>query len=253
MAHPSHPLRLNAVLADPDIQTRMRLKQATTAVPKFGETMQVNTLDEAANRLNGETRIDIVFLSYRYSLEEVNKFVESARTTKQGDTAAYVLVLRSKDQDNSTVASSMMLGIDGFLFEPYSVDSLVEMTELATRVRVEREEMKQKVAATLVTDDIITQLDLVAFLKSCGYSVGKSWEKFTHLCNTFRKMSPEVDSPTFDAFSKRFLEAPLPKKVFETKSYGGVSSRVRKRMESKILKEVEKFETKDPSARILHK
>lgn len=247
----SEYFQLRAILADPDLSTRMRLRQATTAVPKFGDVLQVNTLSEAASRLDGESRVDLIFLSYRYSLDEVKKFVEEARKTKQGDTAAYILVLRSRDQDNSTVASTMMMGIDGFLFEPYSVDSLTEMVDLATRVRKEREEVKEKMAATLLTSDIISQLDLIAYLKAQGYSMHASWNKFVELCKRLREVTHDTSTPTFDTFAQLFTEAPLPKKVFETKSYGGVSRRVRKRMEDKVLRQFDTFGGKD--GRILHK
>jgi DNA-binding NarL/FixJ family response regulator len=227
--------RLNAILADPDITTRMRLRQATTAVPQFAEVIQAATLNEAIYKLESESRFDVVFISYKFNLEETKTFIEGAKKTKQGELAAFVLVLRTRDQDKSTIATGVMMGIDGFLFEPYSVDSLVEMTNLARKVRDERSAAKEKMATSLLVKEIIDQLDLVAYLKSCGYAVSKSKDRLIELCASLKGMHAENAEERTEYIASLFIDAPLPKKAFEAKKYGGVSARVRQRMEKKVM------------------
>lgn len=245
-------LRFNAIVVDPDITTRMRLKHATTAVPQFDEVHLKNSLDEALWPLDGNERCDVIFISYLFDLKEVTNFIERAKQTKQGRDSAYVLVLKTKDQDHSTVANSVMLGVDGFLFEPYSVDSLVEITNLATKIRREREAAREKLATTLLLTDVINQLDLVASLKSLGYAVGNSLKKLHELCQNLHNMPAETLQPRLETIVKLFTEIQVPRKVFQAKQYTGVSSRVRKRMEEKILTEIQK-KTNSGASKIVNK
>jgi DNA-binding NarL/FixJ family response regulator len=232
--------RQNAILADPDITTRMRLKQATTAVPQFAEAVQATNLTEALYKLESEGRWDVVFMSAKFNLDDIKKFIEDAKKTKQGELAAFVLLLKSRDSDKSTVAAGVMMGVDGFLFEPYSVDSLVEITNLARKVRAERSAAKDKMATTLLVTDIIDQLNLVAYLKSCGYSVSKSGERLKELCANLQSAGTSSMEERIETIAKVFIDAPPPKQAYEFKKYGGISARVRQRMEKKIMGQIKK-------------
>lgn len=242
-------LKFNAIIADPELDTRMRLKQATASVPQFHNVHQRNTLNEALSTLSGDERCDVVFISYRFELKEISTFVERAKNTKQGRDCAYILVLKTKDQDHSTVANSVMLGVDGFLFEPYSVDSLVEMTNLATKIRREREAAREKLAITLLMTDVINQLDMVSALKSMGYSVSTGMKKLEDLCSGLHNMPEGTLSNRLETVVKLFSEIQVPRKVVQAKEYRGVSSRVRKKMENKILSEVDKLVKAEKAAR----
>ena len=231
--------RLHAMVTDPDITTRMRLKEATTAVPQFSEVVQRNSLDEALSQLNSNERCDVVFISYKYDPDEVKAFVLKARESKQGQDCAYVLVLKSKDQDSSTVASSVVVGIDGFLFEPYSVESLVEITELSRRVRQERSTARAKLAMSLGLTEATEQLDLIAFLRSCGAEASRSMERFREICTNLSQSATQSIGAYYELAVKKFTDTSAPKSFLKVKKYGGVSARVRKRIEEKVRSEIE--------------
>jgi len=234
--------KFNAIIVDPNLDSRMRLKQATAAVPQFGEVAQNSTLQEAIQRLDAfQQRCDVIFISYRFEQAEVAKFVAEAKKTKYGQDAAYVLVLKSKDQDNTTVAETMLQGVDGFLFEPYSVDTMLEMTRLATRVRCEREAAREKLAVSLMMGDIIKQLDFVAFLKASGVSVSRSLQKLREMCVHLQAMPEDTREQRWQIMIDHFIEAKPPPKGLQIKSYTGVSSRVRAKMEEKLIRRAEGF------------
>lgn len=232
--------KFNAIIVDDDIDTRMRLRQATSSVPQFSKVTPLTELREANQRLASEGRCDVIFLSCNFSSGEISQFVQSAKETKGGQDTAYILVLKTSKQDSSTVANSVMMGLDGFLFEPYSVDQLVEITTLAARVRKERTQARERIALTLLIGDMINQLDLVAYLRALEHEPGTSWRKFKDLCATLPNLSPE----SFDLYVRiainLFENAPPPKKVFRADQYKGASSRVKKKMGAKIAADAEK-------------
>lgn len=233
---------LDALVADPDITTRARLKEATSAVAQFASVYQFNTLNEALSYLQGEKRCDVMFISYRYQPGEVKNFLLQAKESPQGRDSAYVMVLKAKDQEGSTVASNVMLGVDGFLFEPYSVDSLVEITRLARRIRAERSAARVKLAITLSLSEVIQQLDVVAFLKSTGVEVSRSMRRLKEMCADMKGVAVEALPAYFEVAVKTFTEILSPRKIFQMKEYSGVSDRVKKRMEEKLRAKAEAAE-----------
>jgi len=240
--------KYNGMIADPDLQTRMRLKQATASVVQFGEVIQIGHLNEAVQRIGDGNRWDVIFISHRYTEEEVGRFISRAKETKGGQDTAFIQVMKSKDHQNAAIAQAMLRGADGFLFEPYSVDQLIEITDLSARIKRERSDMRESLAMTLILGDIMTQLDLVAFLKGSGFEVTRSATRLKELCLSLQgsAASPENMIRYHGIAVKLFVEAPLPKPMFQAQKYAGVSSRVKKKMEEKIIAEVEK-EMKSPA------
>lgn len=232
--------KYDAMLVDPEIDSRMRLKQATIAVTNFGKVVQVGTLREALAKLTAGERCDVIFISHKCPAKEAIDFVKSAKDSKQGQDAAYINVLGGNDQQAATVASQVISGFDGFLFEPYSVDNLVEITDIAARVRKERTQAREEAAIRMLMADIMNQLDLVAYLKQINGESARAFKKLKDTCAVLQTLTTEARG-VYERIAIEMLEnAPLPKKVFQRKHYSGASSRVKKKMEDKLLAELEK-------------
>ncbi len=231
--------KYDALLIDPDIGSRMRLKQATTAVTNFGKVTQVNGLREAGDKLKANEHCDVAFISFKCDFAEAGNFVKSAKSLPSAQDAAFILVLGGKGQDSSTVASSVMSGFDGCLFEPFSVDMLLEITEIAARVRKERSRAREEAALRLLITDLMNQIDLVAYLKQIKSESGRAIKKLRDTCAILKTLSPE-SFQLYQSLALDMLEqAPPPKKIFQRKQYSGASSRIKKKMEDKLLAELE--------------
>lgn len=233
--------KFDAYIIDSDIDTRMRLRTATSSVAQFGKIIPLNEPRDALAKLNsGYERCDVVFLSSCFEESDVADFVRLAKESKGGQDSAYVLVLKGGDQDNNTIAKNVMLGIDGFLFEPYSVDQLIEITTLSARIRRERSAKREAVALNLMVTDIIKQIDLVSYLKSLGNDPTTSRKKLADLCSRLPTLAPEAFQTYVDIAVKLFGDAPVPARAFKTENYKGASSRVKRVMEKKLIAEIEK-------------
>ena len=232
-------VRYKALIVDSDLDTRMRLKAATTSVVQFGKVQLISTLGEATKRVESGETTDVIFVSHGFEQDDVIDFIKTAKETKAAQDAAYILVLRTSEQDSTTVAQNVMIGADGLLFEPYSVDQLVEITELAARVKAERSQGREEAAIRFLLTDIMRQVDLIAYLKSCGYDVGRGIKRFKQMCKVLDALEADAREIYYRVAIEMFSEAPFPKKIYE-KSYAGASKRVRERMEKKLLEELEK-------------
>lgn len=236
MSH--HLVKYNALIIDTDIDRRMRLKTATSSVVQFKKVLLSNKLDDAREKINGSDIWDVFFLNYSLEQGEIAKFIKEAKEKKAGQDAAFILVLPAKDQESSTVASNVMIGADGFLFEPYSVDQLVEITDLAARVKAERSAEREKAALGFLLNDIMSQIDMIAYLKSVGYDVGRGIKRFRQMCEVFQALEGDSLKSYFEIAIEKFENAPFPEKIYQ-KNYKGASKRVKEKMEKKLLAQLE--------------
>ena len=226
----------DALVIDSDLDARMRLKQAMSSVAAFKSGAQYGKLNEALMRLESSpVPIGVIFISFRFDTEETMKFISKAREITSSQDAAFIHVKRSEDQQSTAVAASVLNGADGLLFEPFSVDQLVEITILASRVKKERSTAREEGALKFLLTDVLGQIDQLAFLKSCDYETGPTLKKLKDSCAVFHTLTPESKLIYLNIVSDVFETAPLPKVEFQKKKYGGVSSRVAKRMEKKTL------------------
>lgn len=225
--------KYDALIVDPELDTRMRLKQATTAVHNFGKVFQVGSLREALQKLQGDSPIDVIFINNRFERAEVDQFIAQGKESSQGQDSAYVTVMQAKDQQSATIADTMLKGFDGLLFEPYSVDVLVEITKIAAKVKGERRAQRELAAIKFLLGDVINQLDQISYNLSQGKEVGPSFKKFKDAAVVLKSFEGEKLAKYYEIAVDSFMNVPVPKKVFSRVKYGGASSRVKSRMEKK--------------------
>lgn len=230
------PSAHNAIICDPDLDSRMRLKQATASVVEFGEVLQAGSVRDATTRL-AEVPTDVVFVSHRYGTQAAD-FIAKARTFASTRDATFIMLLPNTN-GQSAIAQHMLHGIDGFLFEPYSVDSLVEITRLAARLKRERALARERVALSLMIQELINQFDVVTSLKAEQMDYGRSWSRLASTAAALRNLSPETLAVYYELAIKQFGEVPLPKTPPPKRAYSGASTRVKKKLEEKRQSELE--------------
>ncbi len=238
--------KYDALIIDPDMTTRSRLKQVCASVVNFGRVVPIGSCFETMEQIRGDARYDVVFISHHIPQEQIPPFIKDAKLTPGGQDTAYILVLPTKEQASGDVAQAMMIGADGVLFEPYSVDILVEITLLAAKVRKERRAARDEAAFRFLLNDLIQQIDVIAYSKSCGYEIGPAMRNFRQAC----AVVSTIDADSVDIWYKTavdmFEAAPIPAALLQRKKYGGASTRVRQRMTEKISAEVGKMAPTTP-------
>lgn len=229
------PRKVDSLVIESDMPARNRLKQAAISIPEFGKMeFQSNTAEGLQRLTSGGMNYDVVFVSYRIASEEVVSFIKQGKEAKHAQDAAFILILENADQNSSVVASNMLVGADGLLFEPFSVDQLVEITRLAAKVKRERADAREKAALKVLVQDISTQIDLLSQLKKHGYDVGTTQKKLREVCAVLKTLDPNALNYYFETVVEHLENAPLPRPLAGKLAYGGVSSRVKKKMEARI-------------------
>ena len=218
----------------------MRLKQATTPVQLFKQTVLFNNLDEALNKIEVDDGGDIIFLSSRFPEKDISDFISKAKKTKRGQDSTFVMVLGAKDSQSPKLPEYMLLGIDSFLFEPYSVDGLVDTAHLAIKIKGERKETREKLAITVMVKDIAKQIDSLAITNKLGLKSSKIAARLEALGASISRLPPESMQIYFNVLVEEMMNAPIPERMAQMESYKGASTRVKKVIEKKIIDELEK-------------
>lgn len=226
----------DSFIIDTDLEARMRLRQAMTSISSFKNAVQLGSIRDSIKKLETTfSPVDVIFISYRIDEAEVQQFISIAKNTVCTQDAAFILIKNSNDQNTSSIAASMLAGADGLLFEPFSVDQLVEITTLANKVKSDRSSAREAVALKFILSDVINQIDQAAYLKAMEYETAQCMKKLKDMCSVFQSLSPDSILTYQKLAIEAFESAPIPKMVFQKKKYVGNSSRVQKRMEKKTL------------------
>lgn len=230
---------ITGLIVDSNEERRIRLKGATQLVTEFSKVAVAPTLRDANEYIaTAQAPWDVVFLSNEMNEDAISRFIQSSKKLPAGGNAAYVLILNTEKRGSSDVFTHMRSGIDGLLYEPYSVEQLTDIIELSAKVKQRTPEERESVATRIILQDVIRHLDRMAFLKKLGYDIDKGLKRFATLCHSLTEISPDEMETYHETAINMFEEAPSPQ-TLEDSLYKGPSQRVREQQERKLLQKME--------------
>ncbi|MCS6961761.1 MAG: response regulator [Deltaproteobacteria bacterium] len=222
-------------IVDPDSDARLRLRQSTSSVPDIKHVVQFSSPNEALNQLSLSQHVDVVFVSNRLGKQVVKNLIQQGKQTKGGQDSAYVVVLPSAAEGKAVLAEVMMDGADGILCEPFSVEQLREITHLATRVKKERSEARERAAISLLVPEIAKQVDLVAAIRSSGMEPESSLKVLKEMAQKVKDRGEFGLEVFLELFENYIVNLPAPIINQSVKSYSGVSKRLKAKIERKVM------------------
>jgi response regulator RpfG family c-di-GMP phosphodiesterase len=222
-------------LVDSNVKFRNNLRQLAQAVTVFKKTTQLSSLDEALVSLSQNTPCDIIFLSQSFYISEIKDFIGEAKKTVRGEECAFIMVATCNNHDEAIIAQSIIAGCHAILSEPYSVDRMYEIAEIANKIKLECEQKRKYQALSLLTKLLAKELDSIALYVKSGFSYEKAKKKLLEVI-VFIK---DHQLNSFDLYIQVLIDT-FAKSLPSPKLYSGGSARLKKKMENKIKEEVEK-------------
>ena len=156
---------MRALVINPDLDSRIRLKQAFNLIPQFKVVKVVSTLTEAFERLFSGESFGSLFVSTMFGKPVISEFIRRSKGTTGGRECAYILTFPGSPVKR-TVTESTACGADGILMEPFSVDSLQKIYRIAVRVKRSYVAARQKQGLKHLLEDAADTIDHHAFLLS---------------------------------------------------------------------------------------
>ena len=232
--------QLKGLILDPDKKSRVRLKTATDSLDEFGAVTACSDERETLKWVDRYDKVDIVFVSEKLDQTRVGSFIEQVKQCSNCMSAVFV-VIKPNSGSGLSAADALMLGADAILCEPFSADGLSEVVQLAERLGRERDEVRNRIAITLLVTDLINQLDATSVLVSEGLDPVALRKSLANLGEKLQSMTAEQRETYFDILVRLTSKATPMNKHLATKVYHGVSARVRRNTELKICREIASF------------
>lgn len=229
-----------AIIIDPHLESRTRLKEATKALNLFHNVNSSSSFTEAEKQLKAMKRCDLFFISERLSGLELQDFMRRVRNPESAETlgtrdSAFVVVLESNGRDSKALVDRVLNGADGILCAPFSVQALIDTTEIAERVKRERGHAREKAAIRLFVRELIDQIDHMSHVRRAGYEPGISVKVFRDMCSVLGKLDARLIETYLETALTLFPEAQIPSGVPKARSYSGASQRVRKKFVDRAM------------------
>lgn len=206
--------KLSALLVDPQIATRSRLKEAIKSFVLRASITQVRSLKEAQQKLEVSEPFDVIFLSSQSSKEELLKAVTDLRTSQHIRGARIVVTLKGEHQEGNFVSSLFRHGVHGFVCEPFSPDHLAELISVLDKKEDQQgsDAERMKGSVSFLIGDIITHLDDVSLGEAEGKVRGRSKKKLKEAAKSLQDINSLDPAMVEKLLLSKFLEAPVPKR-----------------------------------------
>lgn len=216
------------LIIEPDNQKLGYLYQAVRAEADFVSVKSFRNIESSIQFLRSTERVDVVLISLDFSQYVISHFIEAAKESRAGREAAYVLLSPTDQDARENVAISMMEGMDGVLFSPFSVHSVKEVARIAEQVRKKFDDQRKKAAMMLLLPNMTTALDDVAKAIYDGVNVTPSKKK---LMQSVERISPLRKEMLDEYYTNLFTicEGSRPRSS-DGIQYTGASSRLRKKL-----------------------
>jgi CheY-like chemotaxis protein len=203
--------KLSAIIVDSDASRRVRLKAMLSASGAFTKTQGVKTTAEALECLRKKQSTNVVLVSARFSKAQLLGFLQEARKFEQtGNPLALVLLGEANGRDRAGVASDVLAGFNEILVEPYSVNSILEVCNLAFVVRsVDAKELVGSALEELISA-AVAYLDEMAQRASKEEPIGAAKAKLRDVRAALSSLSTEQYRDYIEILSARCEAATAP-------------------------------------------
>ncbi len=229
----------NCLAIDPDSKNRMLLKQAMSAVIQFNSVYSVRNERIGLELLKQNEKYDLIFISDKIEKKRILKFIKEAKETSVGFLAGYILLCSVKG-DAKFLADSMLGGIDGVLIEPYSIDSLQELSLLAAEVKLKREDEKRKMIFRFLVADVVRCLDVLVQSQVLGHPLNSMKKTIKGVYDIALAYEDESIFKAFmGALEDCFIGIKKPVIIAQECRYKGPSARIKRIEEKNLVKELE--------------
>ncbi len=199
--------RLDAFVIEGNPDSRSRLHQAVHASGVFARVSPIANFEEALIKFRANEPCDTVLISSSFDRIETHAFIESLREASRKLDCAIILMLKPEDQNGIAVANHMLLGADGFLVEPYSVDSIRQAAELTQQIKSENQKARFKSATKLLISTMMDELERRAYAITKGQNPPQISKHIRQAAEVFRSLHGAQVEDYFETMLEMFSQS----------------------------------------------
>jgi len=199
---------LTGLVIEADSERRSRCSQAARENVAFKKVNAISNPREFDTRVSQGHIYDVVFIGASFRLELINDVVRVAKAHSEDCTC--ILVAGAQQQDALSLASSIMGGVDGFLYEPFSVDGLNQVARIAQELKRVYHERRMKASVKLIVGEMLDTVDDLSFGKMVGRNKSNPSGVMGKLLVAIKELGPEALSIYYDELIERSIDRMVP-------------------------------------------
>jgi hypothetical protein len=161
---------------------------------------------------------DVVFIGGSVPRDTVNEVVRVAKG--HSEDCACVLIENGHEQDAISLAATMVDGIDGFLYEPFSVEGLAQVSEVARELKRVNQERRIKATVKLVVVEMLDSVDDISIGRANGRPTPNSSATLARLHDTLARLGPDALPLYFEELIEKSAERMVPMGTVAVKASG---------------------------------
>lgn len=226
--------RFVPIVIEPNSFKQAYLYQAIRSEPSFIRLKGFKNIESSLKHLRSSEPADVVIVSYEFTQYVINQFIKAAKESKGGKEAAYVLFAPMDENSREHIALSMMEGMDGVLFAPFSVESVREVALVAERVRKKFEMERKKAALMLLIPNVTNAIDDVARAMIEDKNVIPAKKRLMKSLESIAPLKKDLMNDYYERLFELFDQAkPRPP---DNLAYMGASKRLKKKLNTNKAK-----------------
>lgn len=227
---------ISIIIINSNIGSRSILREVLKSFLYKVKITYAMSVPEARNLIKQGDGYDVGFIAFEFGQQLILEFINSLKEDGVENAPPFVATIKSRgDGSTSDIASLFLDGIAGFISEPYSADDILKLLgTLQSNKDKAPSAQKIKKASTLILNEVVKQIDLVADNLSRGKeknnqqplkslkNTSKNLEAFYSqdaeqytqaLVETFEAVKPPKESGQIRQKKVVVKEAPHPGKV----------------------------------------
>jgi hypothetical protein len=177
----------------------MQIKSAASASGIMGEVELHKDIRSALRDLGSGPDRTAIFVSDEFTTEDMSQFLAEAKRTPGAKNSAFIINIKSKDADQSAIATTILRGFDGMLVEPFSVDAIEEIIRVSSSIHAERNVESQRAAVQYLTVQLLSALDRVATAKAMEKPPGENIRELKSISSDIASLDPVLHQIYFQA------------------------------------------------------
>lgn len=226
---------LSALIVDPDASRRSRLNSAVSNLPKVSKIIQSKSSDDALEKTAEVGYADVVFVSNKVDRSEFRAMQSELKRTGFDKGSAYIVVMEASKLSQEVIEAQLALGFHGAVGDPFSVEQLSNIIELARQVKEDYRRAKLDRSVKSLLNELITQCRVASKLVQLGHTSSGELERFRRLAEKLDNLNDEELDRYFELLADAFAKEPPPPDLPADLMYSGASKRVRERLEAKLV------------------
>lgn len=198
-------LKLSGIVITKDTERRLRLKHAVQHSHTFEKLVPMASMEQTLELLSPSSPFDIIFVSECFN-DDIPRLLEKVRQTQN---PALVVLVTEGAQREAEVSSKLLAGVSAFLLEPYSVEAIENVCEVALSLKALQQERRDKAALQRLVISSLAYLDELATRKAHGKPT-PSKRHIRSIAEISRKLDPSQLEQFFKILEEQVQSAVAP-------------------------------------------